>query len=191
MRLFAAVLPPPEALAELSAEVERLRARELPGAEALRWTGPPGRHYTLAFMGEVEERLLPELGERLGRAAHRTAPFPLAVHGGGRFGRRVLWAGASGGVDALRVLAGRAEAAARRAGVPMAEPRRYQAHLTLARSRVDVDLRPYAEELTAFAGTPWRVAELVLVRSNPPAPGVPGARPRYEAVGSWPLGGAG
>ncbi|WP_189532905.1 RNA 2',3'-cyclic phosphodiesterase [Streptomyces roseolilacinus] len=187
MRLFAAVLPPPAAVEELAVLVEGLRT--LPGADELRWTGRPGWHYTLAFMGEVDEALLPELSERLARAAHRTLPFPLRVHGGGRFGRRALWAGAAGGLDDLRLLAERSDAAARRAGVAMEEHRRYQAHLTLARSRVDTDLRPFVAELERFKGGRWEVAELALVRSNLPTSGLPGEAPRYETVATWPLGG--
>ncbi|PRH78362.1 RNA 2',3'-cyclic phosphodiesterase, partial [Streptomyces solincola] len=106
-------------------------------------------------------------------------------------GRRVLWTGAAGGVAELRRLAERTEAAARRAGVPRDEHRAYHPHLTVARSRTDADLRPYAEELRPFASTPWQVTELSLVRSNLPASGVPGEQPRYQTVGSWPLGRAG
>ncbi|MFJ5828962.1 RNA 2',3'-cyclic phosphodiesterase [Streptomyces sp. NPDC093089] len=189
MRLFAAVLPPPERLAELGHVVDRLH--RLPGADGLRWTTRPGWHLTLAFMGEVDEELLPELRERLARAAHRTPPFALRLHGGGHFGRRALWTGVAGGLDELRLLAERADAAARRAGVAMEEHRRYQAHLTLARARTDeVDLRPFQDELGAFEGGRWEVAELALVRSNLPVSGVPGEQPRYEKVGGWPLEGA-
>ncbi|BFO22514.1 hypothetical protein SHKM778_89020 [Streptomyces sp. KM77-8] len=54
-------------------------------------------HFTLAFYGEVDDDVVPELTERLGRAAARTGAFRLAVRGGGRFGRgRALWAGAEG-----------------------------------------------------------------------------------------------
>ncbi|MGW8362338.1 RNA 2',3'-cyclic phosphodiesterase [Streptomyces wedmorensis] len=189
MRLFAAVLPPPERLTELAHVVDRLH--RLPGADGLRWTSRPAWHLTLAFMGEVDEELLPELRERLGRAAHRTPPFPLRLHGGGHFGRRALWTGVAGGLDELRLLAERADAAARRAGVAMEEHRRYQAHLTLARARTDeVDLRPFQEELGAFEGGRWEVAELALVRSNLPVSGVRGEQPRYETVAVWPLEGA-
>ncbi|MFI8289445.1 RNA 2',3'-cyclic phosphodiesterase [Streptomyces sp. ms191] len=188
MRLFAAVLPPAEQLSELGRAVDRLS--RLPGAGDLRWTSPPGRHFTLAFMGEVGEDLLPDLHARLARAAHRTAPFPLRLHGGGHFGRRALWVGAAGDLDEMRLLAERADAAARRAGVPMDEHRRYQAHLTIARARTDRDLRPFAAALDAFEGTRWEVSELALVRSRLPVAGVPGEQPRYETVGSWPLGGA-
>jgi 2'-5' RNA ligase len=186
MRLFAAVIPPASALAELGVTVDRLRS--LPGADGLRWTGRAGWHFTLAFMGEVDEDLLPELRERLGRAAHRTAPFPLRLYQGGRFGQRALWVGAAGGLEEMRLLAERADAAARRAGITMEEHRRYQAHLTIARSsRDEADLRPFVAGLSAFEGTPWEVGELALVRSNLPVRGVRGEQPRYETVGSWPL----
>ncbi|ANS66032.1 2',5' RNA ligase [Streptomyces lincolnensis] len=190
MRLFAAVLPPEDVIAELASEVAELR--KLPGADALRWTGVPGWHYTLAFYGEVDDDVVPELSERLARAARRTDPFPLAVRGGGQFGHgRALWAGAEGDLAALRLLAERAEAAARKAGVEMGEHRRYRAHLTVARSRSDVDVRGFVEALSGFAGRTWAVEELALVRSNLPTSGVPGEQPRYEVVGRWGLGAAG
>ncbi|MCX5397777.1 RNA 2',3'-cyclic phosphodiesterase [Streptomyces sp. NBC_00102] len=185
-RLFVAVLPPAGAVAELRAAVVPLRA--LPGARSLRWTGEAGWHFTLAFLGEVDEALLPDLYARLERAAHRSEPFPLRVHGGGRFDGRVLWAGAAGALDALRLLAERAHAAARRAGVPMEEHRAYAPHLTLARSRTDVDLHPFTGALEGFGGTAWEVDSLSLVRSNLPVSGVPGEQPRYEVVRAWPLG---
>jgi 2'-5' RNA ligase len=190
MRLFAAVLPPEDVIGQLAAEVARLR--RLPGADGLRWTARPGWHFTLAFYGEVADDLLPDLSDRLSRAAHRTHPFELALSGGGQFGHgKALWAGARGDLEAMRLLADRAEAAARKAGVPMGEHRRYKAHLTLARSRDAVDVRPYVDLLGAFTGRAWQVADLALVRSDLPTSGVPGEQPRYEAVARWALGGAG
>jgi 2'-5' RNA ligase len=190
MRLFAAVLPPDDVTRELAAEVDALR--RLPDADALRWTGRPGWHFTLAFYGEVDDALVPELSARLERAARRTGPFPLALRGGGQFGHgRALWTGAEGDLDTLRLLADRAEAAARRAGVPMGEHRRYKAHLTVARSRGAVDVGQYLTALDAFTSRTWTVRELVLVRSNLPKSGAPGEQPRYEAVARWPLGAAG
>ncbi|AWW38975.1 2'-5' RNA ligase [Streptomyces sp. AS58] len=190
MRLFAAVLPPDEVARALASAVADLRT--LPGADGLRWTGRPGWHFTLAFYGEVDDGLVPELTARLERAAHRTPAFPLAVRGGGQFGHgRALWAGADGDLATLRLLADRSEAAARKAGVPMGEHRRYKAHLTVARSRDTVDVGPYVEALGSFTSRTWTVDELALVRSNLPKSGVRGEQPRYEAVGCWPLGGAG
>ncbi|MFF7856709.1 RNA 2',3'-cyclic phosphodiesterase [Streptomyces sp. NPDC007904] len=190
MRLFAAVLPPEDVSRELAAEVALLR--KLPGADGLRWTGRPGWHFTLAFYGEVDDELVPELTARLARAAARTDPFELALRGGGQFGHgRALWTGAEGDLRTLGLLADRAEAAARRAGVPMGEHRRYKAHLTVARSRDGVDARPYLEALEGFRSRTWTVGEVVLVRSALPTSGVPGEQPRYEAVARGPLGAAG
>ncbi|MHB9860881.1 RNA 2',3'-cyclic phosphodiesterase [Streptomyces sp. YIM S03343] len=190
MRLFAAVLPPANVTDELAAEVAELR--KLPGADALRWTSRPGWHFTLAFYGEVDEAVVPDLSARLERAARHTEPFSLTLRGGGQFGHgRALWAGAEGDLPALRLLAGRSESAARRAGLPMDDHRRYRPHLTLARSREAADVRPYVTLLEAFASRPWTVAELTLVRSNLPKSGIPGEQPRYEPVADWPLGRAG
>ncbi|MFD6970881.1 RNA 2',3'-cyclic phosphodiesterase [Streptomyces sp. NPDC059949] len=184
MRLFAAVLPPEAAVAELARAVDGVHD------DRLTWTARAGWHFTLAFMGEVRDDVLPELHTRLERAAHRTPPFPLRLHGCGHFGDRALWVGAAGELPALRMLAERADAAARRAGVPMDQHRRYTPHLTLARSHsASTPLRPYLDALADFEGTPWQVDTLSLVRSNLPVSGVAGEQPRYETVRSWPLAG--
>ncbi|WP_448330138.1 RNA 2',3'-cyclic phosphodiesterase [Streptomyces sp. DSM 41534] len=193
MRLFAAVLPPDVAVAELAARVEALRA--LPGADGLRWTEREGWHFTLAFYGEVAAEVLPELHTRLARAAHRHHPHELRLAGGGRFDDRVVWVGVDGDSEAMRRLADSAEAGGRRAGVPMDRHRPYHPHLTIARARTrsahhrpTTGLAPYVDGLADFASQEWTVGELSLVRSHPPDPGVPGRQPRYEAIAAWPLG---
>ncbi|MGX4691409.1 RNA 2',3'-cyclic phosphodiesterase [Streptomyces sp. JNUCC 63] len=190
MRLFAAVLPPQDVIGALAHEVAELR--KLPGADRLRWTHRPGWHFTLAFYGEVDEEVVPELSARLEKAARRTEPFALALRGGGQFGRgKALWTGAEGDLRTMRLLAERAEAAARKAGVPMGEHRPYKAHLTVARSRDSVDVRPYVRALADFTSPAWTVEEVVLVRSRLPKSGMPGEQPRYEPVARRPLRGAG
>ncbi len=54
-RLFAAVLPPPEAVAELSDILEPHQARW----PEIRWTLSCGWHFTCAFMARVETRQYP------------------------------------------------------------------------------------------------------------------------------------
>ncbi|MFH8584922.1 RNA 2',3'-cyclic phosphodiesterase [Streptomyces celluloflavus] len=187
MRLFAAVLPPAPVADELAAEMARLTS--LPDAGRLRWTGRDGWHFTLAFYGTVTDAVLPDLHERLARAARRHPPHGLRIAGGGRFADRVLWAGAEGDVAVLRKLADSAAAAGRRAGLTMDERRAWAPHLTLARNRTgELRLAPFAAALDGFASEPWTVRELALVRSHPPEPGVVGGQPRYETVASWPLG---
>jgi RNA 2',3'-cyclic 3'-phosphodiesterase len=189
MRLFVAVIPPEEALAGLGRVVTRLRG--LPGTDGLRWTERPGWHLTLAFLGEVDEGLLPALDERLARACRRHGPYELRLAGGGRFGNRVLWAGTRGDLAGLAELARSVRGACRKAGAPPAGEAGFSPHLTLARARrpAEARLKPLAEELTGYEGPAWAADALVLVRSHPPTPGVPGAQPRYETLGRWPLGG--
>ncbi|RKN43879.1 RNA 2',3'-cyclic phosphodiesterase [Streptomyces hoynatensis] len=191
MRLFAAVLPPAWALEELGAAVDPLR--RLPDAGRLRWTERAGWHVVLAFYGEVPEERLPGLCRRLGLAARRHPPHELRLAGGGRFAERVLWAGLGGDLARLARLAASAAAAGRRAGAEVPEERTYRPHLTLARPRRGWrgGLDRYAARLADFAGGPWPLSEFTLLRSLPPAPGVPGAQPRYEPLATCPLTGTG
>lgn len=188
VRMFAAVALPGAVRAQLRARTAALYA-DLPDAERLRWSDPEGWHCTLAFYGPVATDTVPELCRRLARAAARRKSFTLRLEGGGRFGDRVLWAGFDGDLQALSQLAGGARAAGRRAGTPADESQRFRPHLTLARGKAGVPLGPYVERLSEFRGQPWQVAELVLLRSHLPRPGVVGERPRYERWDAWPLAG--
>ncbi|MEV3984918.1 RNA 2',3'-cyclic phosphodiesterase [Nonomuraea sp. NPDC049758] len=179
MRLFAAVVPPEEALDE----VERAVAPYVGRVPGLRWAGRPTWHVTLAFYGEVPERALPDLQVRLERAAHRHTVLDVALAGAGAFSSarraRVLWAGVAG--DPMTRLADSARAAGRRAGAVQTDEKRFHAHLTLARARTDVDLRELVESLAGFAGSPWRAERLHLFRSHT------GPQVRYESLGDWAL----
>lgn len=183
MRLFVAVEPPDAALAELQDAVAPLRAT----APELRWTGTASWHLTLAFLGEVDDTVLPGLSARLERAANRHPPQRLAIAGGGAFpsARRaqVLWAGIESDARALGSLAASVAAAARRAGAPPPdEHRKYRAHLTLARCREPADVSGLTQVLAGFAGTAWTAESIHLIRSYTSA-----GPPRYEDLACWPL----
>jgi RNA 2',3'-cyclic 3'-phosphodiesterase len=182
VRLFVAIVPPDAVLAELDAAVAPLRESR----PELRWARPPEWHLTLAFLGEVSEAVLPELAERLARAAARHPARELAVSGAGAFPRRsratVLWAGVRSDAD-LAPLAASVAAAARRAGAGSAEEgRSYRPHLTLARCRQPADVADLTAALAGFAGTAWTAGEIVLVRST-----LGRGRPQYDHLQSWPL----
>jgi len=198
VRLFVAIVPPPFALAELSAVVDHLRAQtgpppsdaeEQPAGtiQRLRWTSSEQWHLTLAFLGEVDDGVLAKLRPRLERAAARHPAQRLAITGGGAFPSarkaRVLWAGLRADNRALGALAASVAAAARRAGGPSPDDdRRFKAHLTLARSRDVADLSHLTTALAGFAGQEWSADSVRLIRSFLSA-----GPPRYEIVGEWPL----
>ena len=185
MRLFVALLPPQEVLAELETAVAPLR----PGWPWLRWAGPDRWHVTLAFLGEVSDARLDGLRERLGRAASRHQAVQVRIGRGGAFPAaakaRVLCAHIEGDAPALAglgALAASAAAGARRAGAPPPdEGRRYRPHVTLARSRQPADLSPLVETLSGFSGSAWTATRIELIRS------FTGPQPRHESIGHWPL----
>jgi 2'-5' RNA ligase len=185
MRLFVAVTPPQDALAELDAAVAALRA-DWPG---LRWAGPDKWHVTLAFLGEVADERLADLSERLARAAGRYHALRLHIGRGGAFPSpakaRVLCAHIDSDPQALsdlRRLAASVAAAARRAGAPPPdEGRRYRPHLTLARSKQPAKLGPLVAILSGFSGMAWDATTVELIRSHA------GSQPRYETIGTWRL----
>ena len=183
MRLFVAIAPPPDVLADLEARVAPLR----PAWPALRWTGHDAWHVTLAFLGEVGEEAALALGPRLGRAAGRHPPLSLSFGGAGAFPgprrARVLWTGIGGDRAALAALARSVAAGARRAGAPPPdESRRFRPHLTLARCRAPADIGGLVEALAGYAGAAWTAGQIHLIRSH-----LGDGAPRYETAGTWPL----
>jgi len=145
VRLFVALRPPPEVVADLQARLPR-------------WPSAPERwHLTLAFLGEqpgpdaVHEQLL--LVQR--------AAFALRLEGSGTFGRNgPVWVGVGGDVDALHDLAADVREAAVRAGVPL-ERKAYRPHLTVGRKG-----QPSPAALAGYRGPAWRAGEVELVRSD-------------------------
>jgi len=124
LRLFAALEVPPDI-----AEGLQGRQHGLPGA---RWRPLETLHITLRFFGAVREDQADDLDAELQAVA--AAPLDVALEGAGAFGEgediHAVWAGVAEN-PALRRLASRCEAAARRAGLKP-EHRAYKPHVTLA-----------------------------------------------------------
>src|SRR5262245_61036966 len=110
-RLFVAV----DLGAPVRRALERLQRELQPLARDARWVDPENAHLTLAFLGSMEETLVPALSGALGKVAAPAAPFDLRLEGGGAFGGskkpRVLWVGVEGDVAQLQALHASTEAA--------------------------------------------------------------------------------
>ncbi|MDP1872659.1 RNA 2',3'-cyclic phosphodiesterase [Phenylobacterium sp.] len=124
LRLFAALAVPEDVAVALSG-----RQRDLEGA---RWRPLEALHITLRFFGEIPENQADDLDAELGCITGR--PLQIQLEGVGAFGEgrdiHAIWAGVSESAE-LRQLAGRCEAAARRAGLAP-DRRNYRPHVTLA-----------------------------------------------------------
>jgi 2'-5' RNA ligase len=186
MRLFAALVPPPEALEHLN---EFLDVRR--GTGDFRWVQADQVHVTLAFLKFTPERKLDDLLERLGRAAFRRTAFETSISGGGAFpnvGRaKVLWAGLDldeAGRTELDRLATGCRAAATRAGIEV-DGARFRPHLTVARARFPHDVSSWVRLLDSYAGPRWQATELTLVQSH--LGEGPRGRPRHVPMDTFSL----
>jgi len=104
-------------------------AAGIPGA---RWVAARNLHLTLRFIGEVDDGLAEDI--HLALAAVESPGFALDLEGLGIFGGgkpHTLWAGVRS-EPLLERLQGRVDAAVERTGCPP-EPRKFTAHVTLAR----------------------------------------------------------
>lgn len=139
MRLFVAIWLDDQVRTSLRRLQDTLRPR-CPG---VRWTSPEQLHITVKFLGEVEDRRVPDIVAGLEEAAELCKPFDLRVVNVGCFPPRgevrIVWAGVE---DTDRVLAGGAgvlDAALEVVGFAR-ETRPFSPHITIGRVRSDGSL---------------------------------------------------
>lgn len=186
VRMFVAVVPPPEAVGHLDAFLAVRRE-----AAAFRWTVPEQFHVTLAFLEKVADHRLDELVERLTRAAKRRTAFTTRIVGGGAFPdaakARVLWTGLDLDDPARKELdraATGARAAASRTGIAVGG-QRFRPHVTVARLGRPAEVSGWVRLLDSYTGPTWTAGELALMASY--LGEGPRKRPRYELVETFPL----
>ena len=134
MRTFLAVFPPSQAQEAAHRVIERLRRPD----DDVSWVRRENLHYTLRFLGELDEGAVARLIEAARRGVAGRPPFPATLGAAGAFPSarraRVLWLGLSEGADALTGLATGMERALVGHGFEAAE-RPFSPHLTLGRVR--------------------------------------------------------
>ncbi len=166
MRLFTAILLPPEMLLRLERLLSALRPEAL-----IKWSPLDNLHVTTKFIGSWEAHRFDELDAALAATPPR-APFELHIRDLGWFpdrrSPRVLWAGVQPSA-ALLDLVSDTEARLEALGIARLD-RPSTPHLTLARLKnaVPLDgLRAKVEELrSADLGT-FEVRSFSLFRSDP------------------------
>jgi len=134
MRCFLAVFPPPQAQAVAARAIESLRR---PG-DGVSWVRPDHLHYTLRFLGDIDEDGARRAGEAADEAVPDLQAFEARLGSFGAFpgykGARVIWLGLGSGAEPLVALAKRLEAALGRRGFAP-DGRGFEPHLTLGRVR--------------------------------------------------------
>lgn len=186
MRLFIALIPPPEIREHLS---DFLDPRREAGPD-LRWSDPDQLHLTLAFIADHPQAGLDRLTDALAQRCARLAPGAVRLVGGTAFPNpyvaRVLALGAEPEVW----LAATARAIRHTAGHAGADVDggRFRPHLTIARLRRPVEATRWVRILQAYESAGW-VADSVALVSSHLGQGRAG-RPRYDVLAQFPLGAA-
>jgi 2'-5' RNA ligase len=186
LRVFCAVALPPDVRAGAAAHIEKLRGA-MPDVRAS-WDRAEKFHVTVKFLGGIEAARVAPLSLAASRAAACVQPFALSIEGAGAFPSqgpaRVLWLGVKDANGDLARLQTSLEDAAAEAGFPR-EKRPFHPHLTIARLRQPQGARRLSalHQERGFASAPFRVAELLVIRSEPG----PGGS-RYTEISSHSLG---
>ena len=167
LRLFFALWPPREAAAALhhwASAVQRTSGGRVTRLETI--------HLTLAFLGDVDESLLPSLKEFKVKGERQSLPIEQA-----RFWprNRIVWVGPDAVSEQLNLLVENLREELREKSFAV-EKRPFAAHITLIRKAREPQALPDLPELS------WPIDEVVLVRSQLSAAGS-----SYEVVQRYPL----
>lgn len=186
LRLFVAA-DLPEALKE---DIRGETAR-MPLEKDLKWVKPFQLHFTLKFLGYLEEEKAPLVAGYIEKAVRDCPPLSLRLEGCGAFPApakaRVLWLGCTGEMEALSTLALRLDNKMTKVGVEK-EKRPFRAHLTLARCRnpreVSGIIESWQDWLEGRHDLDFVVDSVILYRSILDASG-----PTYVKLGEFELKG--
>jgi 2'-5' RNA ligase len=131
-RTFIAIEAADQAHGAAMSVIERLRS----AAEGMKWIDPEKLHFTLQFLGDLDDREMAEVCMRTVRVAQRHAQFELEVRGVGAFPSiqkpRTLWLGAGEGAEEFISLHADIERAIAVLGF-RPERRAFAPHLTIGR----------------------------------------------------------
>jgi len=145
----------------------------LPSLRCVRWVAETQLHFTLKFLGDLEEDRV-RVAREAAAASARAGPgaFRLALEGLGVFpprgSARVVWAGCGAGAEPLASLATAVEEAFAAAGFSR-EERPFSPHLTLARVKDPASGRRLSQAVPSVPRHPFgtvSVDSLVLFRSD-------------------------
>src|SRR5512134_1285875 len=121
MRLFIAVFPPPDVQQAAYRAADPLRI----GHDAVAWVKRENLHYTMRFLGEVDDAAAERAAGAMREAAATRQRFGAALGGFGAFPSakraRVLWVGMVQGAEPMRLLASALDEALTRHGFEPAD----------------------------------------------------------------------
>ena len=136
------------------------------------WVKPGNIHLTLKFLGDVDPGDLEPIGKAVERVTNRQHSFSLRIGGVGAFPNlarpRVIWAGVNFGAERVSTLAQEINLALSNRGFSL-DTKKFNPHLTIARLKEKIDLRPYANQYRQYGrihGAEMTVDTISLIQSQ-------------------------
>jgi 2'-5' RNA ligase len=156
----------------------------------VKWAAPENLHVTLLFLGEVDERAVPDVCRAVAACARERTPVALSVEKTGCFPNarrpRVLWVGVGEGTQEVVALHDALEAALLELGCYRREDRQYTPHLTLGRVQSE---QPNDKLAAAVAkNADWQAGRMVVREVLVMSSELHSDGPVYAVLSRAPLG---
>jgi len=183
-RTFVAVAVTTDIRRSAGKLAEQLR----PFAGDVKWVAAENLHWTLQFLGNVDERDIPEVCQAVAAAALECESFDIEARSAGAFPSadrpRTLWIGAGHGAREMTALQKAIQRRLRKRGY-RGEDRRFVPHITLGRAGRKGPPRSLANELAGLADydAGSMLVDEVTVYSSQLGP----EGPRYDVLARAPL----
>jgi 2'-5' RNA ligase len=141
MRVFVGIKLDRTAVDNLAKVLKPFRKIAVP----VKWTKTENIHLTLKFIGDVEQAAYQSIQQALSTDNYPVSEFLVRISGIGKFGRgqelNILWAGIEQS-SPLEILFREIEGRLAGVGIPK-ETRPFKPHITLARNKKNIDVKPY------------------------------------------------
>ena len=183
IRTFIAVELPND----LKMETDKLIVGLKSLADGVRWVRAANLHFTLRFLGDIEQSMIPVLEEHIKEHLADIKPFSIKLSGIGCFPNmrrpRVVWVGADGEIETMKILTQKVESACCKTGFDKAD-KPFSAHLTIGRVKHQQGLEQLVDTLqkTEFDTESFEVSEVVIFKSDLSPRG-----PTYTSLGKIEL----
>ena len=168
IRCFVAI-ELPKAIQDQLSQIQNTLRKQIQRAS---WVQPGNIHLTLKFLGDVNPNDIESVGQAIAQVASCHSPFSLQFGGVGAFPNparpRVIWVGVKVGGEKVSALAQDINEALSRCGFPP-DNKKFNSHLTIARLKERVNLRPFASlhrQYDEIDGAAMTVHEVSLIRSQ-------------------------
>lgn len=136
------------------------------------WVKPGNIHLTLKFLGDVDPEDIESIGKAVEGVTKHHHSFSLHIGGVGAFPNlarpRVIWVGVKFGAERVSTLAQDINLALSTRGFSL-DAKKFNPHLTIARLREKIDLKPYASQYRQYNrihGAEMTVDTISLIQSR-------------------------